>query len=109
MEILQVQGNRGENMPLVKPDVVFGNVEAYRRNGLVLLIKEGAECHHFDQTGERQRHVRYYVTTDRPNEELERLIEWLEWGFWWDSFCPTKEPVIRQFLADRCMGNAHFL
>jgi hypothetical protein len=88
---------------------LIGNVEVYRKDGMVLLIREGMQCNHKDIYGDYVRHVHYYVTTDRPTRELERLIEWLEAGFWWDSFCFTKEPIIRRFLAGECMGNAHFL
>jgi hypothetical protein len=87
-------------------DSWLGRVKVVRDGrGRVLLIRGLLACPH------EAKHVHYYVTSDRPDEELRKLIDWLEWGFWWDSLIESELPIIRRFLQDPtpCMGNVHFL
>jgi hypothetical protein len=92
-----------------KPDEVLGNVAVYRKNGAVLLVLLTKRvCEHRTFDGSYEYHVRYYVTVDRPSNELERLVEWLEAGFWWDSWCVDPQPIINEFLRGGCMHPEHF-
>ena len=94
----------------IKPTYVIGDVEVYEKGDEALLILLSRPvCVHRNEDGESPRHIRYYVTHRKKNErEYERLIEWLSWGFWWDSMCETAEPIIRQFLSGGCMSPQHF-
>jgi hypothetical protein len=105
-----------ESMHTIPPDLpqpkwLIGDVAIYERGDEALLILlSRRQCSHHDEDFNRMRHVQYYVTYRRESaKEYERLIEWLDFGFWWDSFCDTPKPVIEQFLTGGCMGNAHFL
>jgi len=92
-----------------KPDAVVGDVAVYRKDGIVLLILLSRRvCCHRTPDGDYERHVRYYVTTDRPDRELERLVEWLDAGFWWDSWCIEPQPIVEQFIKGGCMSPQHF-
>jgi hypothetical protein len=83
----------------------IGNVKVIRNGRDVLLIRGFLACPH------EARHIHYYTAKDKTDEELAKLIEWLEWGFWWDSLIESELPIIRRFLQDPtpCMGNVHFL
>jgi hypothetical protein len=84
----------------------LGRVKVVRDGrGRVLLIRGLLACAH------QVPHIHYYIASDRPDEELERLVDWLDAGFWWDSFLETDvgEVLEKQFLNGRCMGNTHFL
>jgi hypothetical protein len=88
----------------VEPATYYiGNVKVVRNGNDVLLIRGFLACPH------EVRHIHYYTTKDKTDEELSKLIEWLEWGFWWDSFLETDDVLEKRFLNGRCMGNAHFL
>jgi hypothetical protein len=82
-----------------------------RADGLVLLVKYYYPCQHRTKDGDYSRHIHYYITTkDRvENEhELNKLLSWLDAGFWHDS-CIWSNPeglkqIIERFLNNKCIG-----
>jgi hypothetical protein len=78
-------------------------VKVIRKGDEVLLIRGLIACAHIEP------HVHYYVTRNKTDDELSKLIDWLENGFWWDSFGRSVSVIERQFLNNKCMGNVHFL
>jgi hypothetical protein len=91
--------------PSAPPTTTYylGNVKVVKVGEDVLLIRGFLACSH------EEPHIHYYITSDRPDEELRKLIDWLENGFWWDSFGCSAHVIEKRFIEGKCMGNAHFL
>jgi hypothetical protein len=93
--------------PSAPPTTTYylGNVKVVKVEGRkdILLIRGLLTCPH------QEPHVHYYISDEKSDEELERLIDWLENGFWWDSFGRSTHVIEERFIEGKCMGNAHFL
>lgn len=81
-----------------------------RADGLVLLVKPYYPCSHRDSDGSYSRHVHFYVISkDKLTKiTLEKLLDWLENGFWIDSMLWSNNEglrtLIERFLKHKCIG-----
>jgi len=82
-----------------------------RADGQVLLIRRHFPCSHRTANGDYSQHIHYYVTSkDRISDinKLNKLLDWLENGFWHDSMIWDSEEglknIIMKFLKHKCLG-----
>jgi hypothetical protein len=82
-----------------------------RADGLVLLIRYHYPCSHRTKDGDYARHIHYYVTSKdkiKNERELDKLLDWLDAGFWHDSCIWSSQQglrqIIEQFLSNKCIG-----
>ena len=82
-----------------------------RADGSVLLVRKGYPCHHRTKDGDYADHLHFYITTrDRIEDinKLNKLIDWLEAGFWRDSMFWNNEEGLRnlimRFTKYKCPG-----
>ena len=82
-----------------------------RADGQVLLIRRHFPCSHRTANGDYSQHIHYHVTSkDKVDteEKLQKLLNWLESGFWTDSMFWNNEEGLRnlitQFTKYKCPG-----
>jgi len=77
-----------------------------RADGQVLLIRRHFPCSHRTINGDEAHHLHYYITS--KDKDLNKLIDWLDRGFWWDSMLWDTEEGVRElitrFAKYRCPG-----